>query len=180
MASGVSPEQSRSLGEFVGGDRDLAELRAGLDDASAGRGRLFLLSGEPGIGKTRLAEEISDDAAARGMRVQWGRCWEGGGAPAYWPFIQIIRACVADRDSEHLEVLVGSGASEIARLIPELRFSLTSLEETKAQTDSESARFLLFDAVATLLKNVAHCKPLFIVVDDLHDADPPSLQMLRF
>src|ERR1700747_1366336 len=98
---------------FVGRERELAELRAGLDDVSAGHGRLFLLSGEPGIGKTRLAEEICNDAAARGMRVAWGRCWEGGGAPAYWPLIQIVRACVDDRCSEHLETLLGSGASEI-------------------------------------------------------------------
>src|SRR5260370_20649245 len=108
MASGVSPEQSRSLGEFVGGDRDLAELRAGLNDASAGRGRLFLLSGEPGIGKTRLAEEISNDASARGMRAVWGRCWEGGGAPAYWPFIPILRACIADRGAADLTALLAS------------------------------------------------------------------------
>jgi tetratricopeptide (TPR) repeat protein len=165
---------------FVGRERELAELRSGLDDVSAGHGRLYLLSGEPGIGKTRLAEEISNDASARGMRVLWGRCWEGGGAPAYWPFIQILRACIDDRDGEQLKALLGSGASEIARLIAELKLSLPSLEETKATTDSESARFRLFDAVAMLLKNVARNGPLLIVVDDLHDADHPSLQMLRF
>ncbi len=180
MVSAISPERARSVAAFVGRERELAELRAGLDDVSASHGRLFLLSGEPGIGKTRLAEEISNDASARGMRVMWGRCWEGGGAPAYWPFIQILRACTDDRDGEHLKALLGSGASEIARLIPELRLSLPSLEETKATTDSESARFRLFDAVATLLKNVARIQPLLIVIDDLHDADQPSLQMLRF
>ena len=165
---------------FVGREREMAELRAGLDDASAGHGRLFLLSGEPGIGKTRLAEEISGGASARGTRVAWGRCWEGGGAPAYWPLIQILRACIDDRDGEDLKALVGSGANEIARLIPELKLSIPSLEEAKAASDSESARFRLFDAVATLLKNVARNGSLLIVVDDLHDADQPSLQMLRF
>jgi predicted ATPase len=180
MASAISPERTRSVAAFVGRERELAELRAGLDDASAGHGRLFLLSGEPGIGKTRLAEEISIDASARGMRVVWGRCWEGGGAPAYWPFIQILRACVEDLDGVHLKALLGSAVSEIARLIPEVKLSLPSLEEAKAATDSESARFRLFDAVATLLKNVARNKPLLIVIDDLHDSDQPSLQMLRF
>jgi tetratricopeptide (TPR) repeat protein len=165
---------------FVGRSREIVELSSGLDDAIAGRGRLFLISGEPGIGKTRLAEEISNDASARGIRLVWGRCWEGEGAPAYWPLIQILRACVEDLDSEQLKALLGSGASEIARLIPELKLSLPSLEEAKAATDSESARFRLFDAVATLLKNVARNGPLLIVVDDLHDADQPSLQMLRF
>jgi eukaryotic-like serine/threonine-protein kinase len=180
MPSAVSSERTFSVGAFVGRERELAELRAGLDDVSAGHGRLFLLSGEPGIGKTRLAEEISNEASARGMRVVWGRCWEGGGAPAYWPFIQILRGYIADRDGEDLEALLGSGASEIARLIPEIKLSLPSLVETKATTDAESARFLLFDAVATLLKNVARRGPLLLVVDDLHDADQPSLQMLRF
>jgi tetratricopeptide (TPR) repeat protein len=180
----MSPEstfdrQSSSQNAFVGRERELAELRAGLDDVSASHGRLFLLSGEPGIGKTRLAEEISRDAAVRGIRVVWGRCWEGGGAPAYWPFIQILRACVEGLDAEQLKALLGSGASGIARLIPELKLLLPSLEETKAATDSESARFRLFDAVATVLKNVARSEQLLIVVDDLHDADQPSLQMLR-
>jgi tetratricopeptide (TPR) repeat protein len=180
MTSQSTFDRQPSHNAFVGRDRELAELRAGLDDVSAGHGRLFLLSGEPGIGKTRLAEEISNDASARGMRAVWGRCWEGGGAPAYWPFIQILRSCVDERDSEKLETILGSGASEIARLIPELKLSLPSLEETKATTDSESARFRLFDAVATLFKNVARNEPLLMVVDDLHDADQPTLQMLRF
>ena len=120
------------------------------------------------------------------MRRRAGCAWcgadagEAGGAPAYWPFIQILRGCVEDLDGEHLKPLLGSGANEVARLIPEIKRSLPSLEEAKAATDSESARFRLFDAVATLLKNVARSRPLLMVVDDLHDADHSSLQMLRF
>jgi eukaryotic-like serine/threonine-protein kinase len=142
----MSPEssvQDQTRRSFVGRRREIVELSSGLDDAIAGRGRLFLLSGEPGIGKTRLAEEISDEAAARGMRVLWGRCWEGGGAPAYWPLIQILRASTEDRDGDHLQALLGSGAGEIARLIPEIiNRSLPSLEEAKTATDSESAHLL--------------------------------------
>ena len=83
MTSQSTLDRQPSHNVFVGRERELAELRAGLDEVGAGHGRLFLLSGEPGIGKTRLAEEISNDASARGMRVVWGRSWEGGGAPAY-------------------------------------------------------------------------------------------------
>jgi tetratricopeptide (TPR) repeat protein len=169
-----------SLHPFVGRKRELEELRAGLNNATAGRGRLFLLSGEPGIGKTRLAEEISNYASALGMGVLWGRCWEGGGAPAYWPLIQILRTAFADRDNEQLQKLLGPNATEIARLIPEIKTCLPALEVPRATTDSESARFLLFDSVATLLKTLARTEPLLLVVDDLQDADQPSLQMLRF
>src|ERR1700736_4655419 len=89
-------DSTSSINTFVGRERELAELRAALDAANAGRGRLFLLSGEPGIGKTRLAEELALEATSRGMRAVWGRCWEGGGAPAYWPWVQILRSLILD------------------------------------------------------------------------------------
>ena len=70
---------------FVGRGRELDQLSRALDDALAGRGRLFLLVGEPGIGKTALCDAATTAAAARGVPVFWGRAWEAGGAPAYWP-----------------------------------------------------------------------------------------------
>src|SRR5215472_10606704 len=180
LLKAAEQDQHRPERRFVGRERELAEIGAAIQDASSGRGRLLLLSGEPGIGKTCLADHAASYAASRGMRVAWGRCWEGGGAPAYWPFIQILRECVEGHDGERLKALLGSGASEIAQLIPELKLSVASAEETKTTSDPESARFRLFDAVATLLKNVARISPLMMVIDDLHDADQPSLQMLRF
>jgi tetratricopeptide (TPR) repeat protein len=159
--------------------RELAELRAALDDTIGGKGRLFLLAGEPGIGKTRLADEFSRVAVAHGVRVHWGRCWEGGGAPAYWPLCQIIRRCIEGCSAAQQEVLLGS-SREIVQLIPEFKPSRPSLEETRTTSDPESARFRLFGSVATFLANAARIAPLLIVIDDLHDADQPSLQMLRF
>jgi DNA-binding SARP family transcriptional activator len=79
-------------GFLVGREAELDELEAGLGDAFAGRGGLFLLFGEPGIGKSRLAEEVASRARARGAVVVVGRCWEAGGAPAYWPWVQAMRA----------------------------------------------------------------------------------------
>jgi predicted ATPase len=66
-------------------------LRDALDNAHAGRGRLFLVGGEPGIGKSRLADEVAAEAKSRNVRVLWGRCWEAGGAPAYWPWVHALR-----------------------------------------------------------------------------------------
>jgi predicted ATPase len=70
---------------------ELRLLRYSADDALASRRRIALISGEPGIGKTRLAEETADCAAARGFRVIWGRCWDSGGEPPFWPWIQLVR-----------------------------------------------------------------------------------------
>jgi DNA-binding SARP family transcriptional activator len=75
----------------VGRDEELETLDAGLDDALAGRGRLFVVVGPPGAGKTHLADEVASRAKGRGAKVRWGRGWEGGGAPPYWPWRQAIR-----------------------------------------------------------------------------------------
>src|SRR5207249_3852155 len=78
----VHRREDERTSHFVGRERELAEIRSAIDDALAGRGRILLLTGEPGIGKTRLADEAALRAASNGMRVRWGRCWQGGGAPA--------------------------------------------------------------------------------------------------
>ena len=87
------PDRLRPPGAgFVGRERELGVLHGALDDALAGNGRLVLVGGEPGIGKSRLAEELAPPRPARGARVCVGRCWEAGGAPAYWPWVQALRA----------------------------------------------------------------------------------------
>ncbi|MGH7860293.1 MAG: AAA family ATPase, partial [Candidatus Binatia bacterium] len=77
---------------FVGRRSEVEELRIALDETFEGRARLFLVAGEAGIGKTRLAEEIARQAEARGARSTWGRCWHGGGSPPFWPWVQVIRS----------------------------------------------------------------------------------------
>ncbi|MEO8602920.1 MAG: AAA family ATPase, partial [bacterium] len=77
---------------FVGRERELAELTAILAALPEGRGGAALLAGEAGIGKTKLADEAARHAAAAGARVCWGHGWDAGGAPAYWPWVQVMRA----------------------------------------------------------------------------------------
>jgi DNA-binding SARP family transcriptional activator len=166
-------------GAFVGRERELAELIEGLDDAFAGRGRLVLLVGEPGIGKSRLAEELIADAEARGARVLVGRCWEAGGAPAYWPWVQSLRAHVRESDDSALRSQLGAGAAELAQIVPELRARFPDLPEPLG-LESEGARFRLFDATAEFLRNASESRPLVLVLDDLHAADASSLLLLRF
>jgi tetratricopeptide (TPR) repeat protein len=166
---------------FVGRDREVAELLAGLEDAVGGRGRLFLIAGEPGIGKTWLAEQLAGYAIQRGARVLWGRCWEGGGAPPFWPWAQMIRGLAEDRGEEAFAADLGAGAAHVARLVPGLaeRLGTTAVPEVSSLT-SDAARFYLFEATAGLFERAASVEPLLLVLDDLHAADDPSLLLLQF
>jgi DNA-binding SARP family transcriptional activator len=95
VSAGARPGR-RAAGIFVGRERELAELSPALEDAAAGRGRLFLISGESGIGKTRLVDELASRAKDAGASVLWGRCSKRGGAPPYWPWTQALRALGGD------------------------------------------------------------------------------------
>jgi class 3 adenylate cyclase/tetratricopeptide (TPR) repeat protein len=168
-----------SRSTFVGRDRELRQLLDVLDTAATGRGRLVLISGEPGIGKSRLADELAAHARMRRARVLWGRCWEAGGAPAYWPWVQAIRAYIRDTDPSALREQMGNGVSDIAQMLPELR-DLFPEVVPPASADPEGARFRLFDSTASFLRRASDAQPLLFVLDDMHAADTPSLLLLEF
>ncbi len=163
---------------FVGRERELALLRAALAEAVAGHARVVLVGGEPGIGKTRLAEELARHAGAEGVTVRWGRCREGTGAPPFWPWIQILRTQVGAADSETLRTQLGAAANEIVRLIPELHEQLGV--PAAPLPDDEGARFRLLDSVIGFLRANAARQPLVLVLEDLHWAEPASVELLRF
>ncbi|MEA2398606.1 MAG: hypothetical protein QOK25_2162 [Thermoleophilaceae bacterium] len=164
---------------LLGRQQELGDLALALAEALAGRGQFCVLAGESGIGKTRLADEIAARAASEGATVRWGRAWEGGGAPAFWPWVQVIRGLSEGGDSELLRRQLGAGAKWVAQIVPELRALLPDIEPP-GSLDTDQARFALFDAVATFLCRVAGDRPLAILLDDVHAADPPTLLMLEF
>ena len=164
---------------FVGRGRELAELVAGLDAAFAGSGRLVLLAGEPGIGKSRLADALMEEARSRGASVVAGRSWEAGGAPAYWPWIQALRVHLRETERDALRSQLGAGAADLAQLLPELS-ELQGARPEPAAPEGEGARFRLFEAVRSFLRSAAENRPLVVALDDLHAADEPSLLLLRF
>ena len=168
-----------SHGVFVGRDVEVDQLRQALADASAGRGRLVLVSGEPGIGKTSIARELTDQAQAAGMAVLWGRVWEADGAPPFWPWVRILRSWVQTRTPEQLGQVLGADAAVIAQLVPQIAERLPGLAEPP-HLEPAQARFRLFDAVTRVLKQAASAQPLMVVLDDLHRADVPSLRLLQF
>ncbi|HXS44549.1 MAG TPA: ATP-binding protein, partial [Solirubrobacteraceae bacterium] len=148
-----------SLRPFVGRIHELAELESALEEAGSGRGSLVLVTGEPGIGKTRLMSELARLGSQRGMRVATGRCWEEGGAPPYWPWLQVIRTLGGDL--EELVVATGSGSARSAMM-------------------PQGGRLRLFDTVGAFLSEACGARPVVVVLDDLHAGDEPSLLLLRY
>lgn len=175
----ANPLDRLAGGVFVGRERETTELRAALEAVLSGRARLVTLVGEMGIGKTRMAAELGTYASLRGAQVLWGRCYEGQGAPAYWPWVQVIRSYVHDHDPETLASELGSGASDIAQLVSDIHDRLPTVAPAP-QLDPEQARFRLFDAIATFLRNASVRQPLVVILDDLHWADRSSLLLLQF
>ncbi len=145
---------------------ELAELVALLDAALDGRSGFAVIAGEPGIGKTRLAEELAALAGARAVPVLWGGCTAAEGAPAYWPWRRILRSWLAVVGPDRAAAAM-AGFGEVARLAPEL-----------PGEPVESDRFALFDAVARFLVTVAEEAGLVLVLDDVQWADADSLALL--
>src|SRR5580700_3828476 len=121
------------INNFVGRERELAELVSACEAGADSDAHLFLIYGEPGIGKTRLADELASRVKARGMQVLWGRCWEGDGAPAYWPWIQVIRSFLGALNPERRRNLAVESEvaadiiHEVSQLIPDLRPASSTL-----------------------------------------------------
>ena len=114
------PAGPRDAEAFVGRSRELAVLSAALRQAAAGEARLALVSGEPGIGKTELARAFARAAAAGGVLVLWGSAWEDGGAPPYWPWVQVLRSYARQAGATALADAAGPQAAVLGQLLPEI------------------------------------------------------------
>jgi tetratricopeptide (TPR) repeat protein len=157
---------------FLGRCEELAVLRAHFAGAVDGRGSIVLIGGEPGIGKTRLAEEAAAQASVTDVTVAWGRCWEGEGAPAFWPWTQVLRSSCFQGEA-NLRRLRPTEISSVLRALG------VSLPDTPAM-ESQQSRFSFFDTTCGLLQDAAKNRPLLIILDDLHWADSASLMLLQF
>ena len=170
----VTPPLDRLAREvFVGREREMDTLRTSLEEALAGQGRAVVLLGEPGIGKTRLATELTPYAQVRGMRVLIGRCPDSDGAPPYWLWVQIVRTYVTESDIQQLRTEMGAGAADLAQVIPAVRERLRDLAPSP-RLEPEQERFRFFDSLTTFLKNIAKRQPLLLMLDDLQWADAPA------
>lgn len=138
-----------------------------MEDAVAGRSATLLVTGEPGAGKSRLVDQAARTAEQRGFRVLRGAASDHDGAPAHWPWIQILRGLPsADPRAGSLAALLAP--ADAARV------------ESFPSSDAAELRFLLCDGIADLLARASAESPLFLGLDDLSDADPTSVQVFEF
>jgi class 3 adenylate cyclase len=176
IRSGTAPGITRD--SYVGRAEVLASLDAALEDALSGRGAVALLSGEPGIGKTRTVEELAARAEARGAEVVWGRCFEGEGAPPLWPWMQVLGGLARTRDEARLRAELGEGAIHVAAVVSDVRERLPGLA-TLPKLEGSEQQFLFFESVGRFLARAGERTAIVVVLEDLHVADDSSLRMLR-
>ncbi len=162
---------------FVGRDPELERLGQLWKEAAAGERRVALLAGEPGVGKTRLAAEVAQRVHEQGGVVLAGRCDEDLGVP-YQPFVEALRHFADHTTPENLRERLGRYGGELTRLIPELAQWVPDLR-VPLQSDPETERYRLFDAVAAWLGALTAEEPVLVVLDDLQWAAKPTLLLLR-
>ncbi|HYV10852.1 MAG TPA: protein kinase [Pyrinomonadaceae bacterium] len=165
-------------GRLVGRGSELAEARELWQRAREGRGHGVLLSGEPGAGKSRLAREITIQAAVDGALVLSGGCYEYEAATPYLPFVEAFRRWVREeQNNDRLREILGDTATQIAKLAPEIETRLGPFAE-RQQLAPHEERLLFFDAVAQVFSNIARRQSLLFYADDLHWADRGTLWLL--
>ncbi len=162
---------------FVGREAEMRQLHAAFDAALSGEGALMMVVGEPGIGKTSVCEQLATYAALRGGRHLVGHCYEEGSLSLpYLPFVEAMRTLVLTSEPDDLKRELGSGAAEVARIVSEIRERVEV--EPALAAEPEEERYRLLQSVTAFLRNAAVTRPLLIVLEDLHDADRGTLDLL--
>lgn len=156
-------------GQLVGREWEAREVHRRIEEASHGRGSLVLLAGEPGIGKTTMAQLTEARAAQRGLTVTWGRSREDRAAPALWPWLQAMRTLGFD-SVESIRPLVGPADDDVWSLLSGEQHATSGADDVEL---SASRRFRLFDGMTRLLDG-----GVCVVLDDVHRADSESLALL--
>ncbi len=162
---------------FVGREGELDQVRRAFDAATSGQGGLFMLVGEPGIGKTALCEQIATYTRMRGGQALTGHCYEEGSPSLpYLAFVEALRECIRGSDRLELQKNLGGSAPHVARILSDIREQIPVPEPVVASPEEE--RFQLLHGVAESLRNAAAARPLLLVLEDLHWADRGTLDLL--
>jgi tetratricopeptide (TPR) repeat protein len=158
---------------LIGRDRPAGTLQAEISRTIDSHGGLVLIAGEAGIGKTALVVAAMEEARRRDALVLSAACWEREGAPGYWPWVQVVRnleRTAAPHEWQGARAAAGDALS----------FLLGEASEAPRPARSETGGFRLYDAVTTLLVTASRSRPVVVVLEDLHWADPASVKLLDF
>src|SRR5215213_4677704 len=168
------------LAPLVDRNAERAMLHQLIGAALGGHGRLALVAGEPGVGKSRLAAEIGDESQARGMRMLIGHCVQMSGAPPYLPYVEIIEQAISNpRSPLALREALGDVAAEIARIAPALRRVFPDIPPP-IELPAELARRYVWNSLSEFLGRAAQGQPLLLVLEDLHWADDSTLLLTEY
>jgi DNA-binding SARP family transcriptional activator len=165
-------------GGLVGRDAELAALVRCWDEASRGVPTCVLVTGESGIGKTRLVDALADDVRATGASAVVSRCYEAEESLFLQPIVEALRELIATLPSALVGDAAGSCAGALANLVPELSRVLGPVVYDRASPEMERRR--TFEAVATFLAAVSKKRPVLIVLDDVHNAGASTLDLVHF
>jgi class 3 adenylate cyclase/tetratricopeptide (TPR) repeat protein len=163
---------------FVAREEERAELRAFLDRLDRGSGAVVMIGGEPGVGKTRIAEEIAAEARERGVRTLVGRCYEMDSPPPYLPFVELLEETSRQVDPKTFRTALGDAAGEVAKVMPQLRHMFHDIP-APLELPPEQERRYLFNSIRDFVARAAAARPLVVLLDDLQWADESSLLLLQ-
>ena len=172
----VAPAAPAERTPFVGREAEAAELGRLLDRMLTGQGAFVLVGGEPGVGKTRLARELLATARERGCLCLTGHCYEMEGAPPFVPFVEATEQAVRLLP-QAVRAAMGDLAPEIAAMVPSLRRTYSDIPPL-SEAPADQQRRLIFGAFLEYVQRATQKSPGVILLDDLHWADEPTLQLM--
>ena len=163
--SAALPWQSQARAKFVGRDAELQQLKSAFQATAGGQGALTLLVGEPGIGKTALCDELCRSVVAAGGLPLVGHCYEEGSfRRPYQPFVEAFGKYVRESDTDTLAADLGSGASDLVRIVPEVKERLDVAPRPPG--DAEDDRWRLMSAAMNLLRSAGARQSLLLVLEE--------------
>jgi DNA-binding winged helix-turn-helix (wHTH) protein len=175
------PAAPQASTPFVGREQVIADLNTALLEAKSGVGRAIVLRGEAGIGKTRIAEVLAREAADAGLAAAWGYCREIGDTPPLWPFTGLLRDVLAAlSDSTRADPCFRALLPELTILLPELASHADATPAKHEPGFKPSSKHRVFDAVVRSIALAAEHRPHLLILDDLHQADDASLELLQY
>ncbi len=163
---------------FVGRQSELTLISRLLDEVKAGQGSFLGISGEPGIGKTRLAEAAAEAARTKGFTTFWGQCHDGQYIPPYWPWKELLRGLLKMLPTPRGRSRQSGIQQRLTGIVSEV-FQVPHTSRAMPKPVSDQTRLMILESATVLIRTISKRRPLLLIMDNLHCADVPSLQLLE-